>query len=403
MLEVFGVIVGLVYLWLEYKASIYLWIASVVMPAIYIFVYYDAGLYADFGINIYYLVIALYGWWLWKRGVRSDSSEMLPPSFMAGRYIVPLTLSFLILFLFIAWILIRFTDSTVPWLDSFTTSLSIVAMWMLARKYVEQWWVWIVVDVVSAGLYVYKDLHFTAALYGLYAVVAYFGYLKWKKMALEGGDIEKSISIDKWEECEAVILADGNYPEVPEPLSLLSRVACVACCDGAADAYLSKGKVPHAIVGDGDSLSVESRKRYSDIFHIVSDQETNDLTKTFNFLFNQGKRCIALLGATGRREDHTLANISLLIEYMHRGAHVRMYTDYGLFIPCNGTSVFSSFPGQQVSIFNFGSREMHADGLRYPLFDFGNWWQGTLNESVDNQFTISAKGDYLVFLTYKKK
>ena len=68
MLEILGVIVGIIYLWLEYRASIYMWITGIIMPAIYIFVYYQAGLYADFGINIYYLVIALYGWFVWKTG-----------------------------------------------------------------------------------------------------------------------------------------------------------------------------------------------------------------------------------------------------------------------------------------------------------------------------------------------
>jgi len=89
------------------------------------------------------------------------------------------------LLLFIAFILIQYTDSTVPWLDSLTTALSIVAMWMLARKYVEQWLVWIVVDAVSAGLYIYKELYFTAGLYALYTVIAYFGYKEWIRLMKE--------------------------------------------------------------------------------------------------------------------------------------------------------------------------------------------------------------------------
>ena len=158
-LEIFGTIVGLIYLWLEYRASIYLWIAGIVMPAIYIFVYYKAGLYADFGINIYYLIAAIYGWffWMWGHGEKKS-------------------------LLGIAWILIAYTDSNVPWLDSFTTALSIVGMWMLARKYVEQWFAWIFVDIVCCGLYIYKDLYFTSALYGLYSIIAIFGYFKWKKL-----------------------------------------------------------------------------------------------------------------------------------------------------------------------------------------------------------------------------
>ena len=194
-LEIFGTIVGLVYLWLEYRASIYLWIAGIVMPAIYIFVYYKAGLYADFGINIYYLIAAIYGWFFWMWGHRKkkgqlttadastgDTPKDLPIVHTPGKCYLPLFLVFVVSFLGIAWILIAYTDSNVPWLDSFTTALSIVGMWMLARKYIEQWFAWILVDIVCCGLYIYKDLYFTSVLYGLYSIIAIFGYFKWKKL-----------------------------------------------------------------------------------------------------------------------------------------------------------------------------------------------------------------------------
>lgn len=213
-LELLGTLVGVVYLYLEYKASIHLWIASVVMPAIYLFIYYDVGLYADFGINVYYLLIALYGYTCWKFGgvkekgklkaendtmivstdskngsikesdkaIQEKSERELPITSMPISCIWSSVLLFVILFFVIAQLLIHATDSTVPWLDSFTTSLSIIGMWMLARKYVEQWWVWILVDIVSAGLYIYKELYMTATLYTLYAVIALFGYRKWKTM-----------------------------------------------------------------------------------------------------------------------------------------------------------------------------------------------------------------------------
>ena len=180
-LEIFGTIVGLVYLWLEYRASIYLWIAGMIMPAIYIFVYYDSGLYADFGINIYYLLAAVYGWIVWKSGRKKEEKE-LPITHTPRKTIIPLTAVCLLSFFLIAWILITYTDSNVPWLDSFTTALSIIAMWMLARKHLEQWLIWIVVDLISSGLYIYKELYFTSGLYALYTVIAIFGYFNWKKM-----------------------------------------------------------------------------------------------------------------------------------------------------------------------------------------------------------------------------
>lgn len=185
-LELLGTAVGIIYLWLEYRASIYLWIAGIIMPAIYIFIYYKAGLYADFGINIYYLLIAIYGWIAWKTGFtlsnRNRKSSELPISRTPGHIWPRIAAAYITAQLFITWILIEYTDSTVPIADSFTTALSIVGMWMLARKYVEQWWVWCVVDVASAALYVYKELYFTAALYAVYAIIAIFGYRKWKKM-----------------------------------------------------------------------------------------------------------------------------------------------------------------------------------------------------------------------------
>lgn len=118
-----------------------------------------------------------------------NQQQELPITSMPSRYLLPLIAVFAVTLAGIAWVLINFTDSNVPWLDSFTTALSIVGMWMLARKYVEQWWVWIGVDAVSTGLYIYKGLDFTAALYGLYTIIAIFGYFKWKKLMKKEADL----------------------------------------------------------------------------------------------------------------------------------------------------------------------------------------------------------------------
>lgn len=183
-LEIIGTIVGLVYLWLEYKASIYLWIAGIVMPAIYIIVYYRAGLYADFGLNIYYMGAAVYGYACWIYQPKLKKAELKICHMPKKRYIYA-ELAFLAGWGIIYYILITFTDSNVPILDGFINALSIVALWMLARKYVEQWLAWIIVDAVSCGLYAYKGLFFTSGLYGLYTIIAVFGYLKWKKTMQE--------------------------------------------------------------------------------------------------------------------------------------------------------------------------------------------------------------------------
>lgn len=199
---------------------------------------------------------------------------------------------------------------------------------------------------------------------------------------------------------EAVILANGNYPTHDIPLKILSEASYVVCCDGAAGRYIDNGFMPNAIVGDGDSLEEKYRLHHADILHHIREQESNDLTKAIRFLLEKGKRHIAILGATGKREDHTIGNISLLIEYARAGATVRMYTDYGVFIPCNGRCTFESVPGQQLSLFNFTGHYFKAEGLRYELYDFNNWWQGTLNECTSERFTIDCEGEYLLFMNY---
>lgn len=199
---------------------------------------------------------------------------------------------------------------------------------------------------------------------------------------------------------DAVILANGEYPTSPLPLRILQEAPYVVCCDGGADAYITQGHVPDAIIGDGDSLSEENRLRYASLIHYNPDQETNDQTKAVQFLIAQGKHRIAILGATGKREDHTIGNISLLMEYARIGAEIRMYTDYGVFIPCKDESTFPCRPGQQVSIFNFTACGLKSEGLRYPIYDFTSWWHGTLNECTTTSFSIHAQGEYLVFITW---
>lgn len=193
-LEIIGTTIGVIYLILEYRASTWLWVASIAMPAIYIEVFYRAGLYADLAINIYYILASIYGlgcWLMARRRARisdgpdlSDNSEKSSPGITRTpvRMWAPLAAVGAVIFLLLGVALSRFTDSTVPWADAFTTALSIVAMWMLARKYVEQWLVWIVADVACSALYVYKDLYFTSALYLAYAVIAVLGYRKWVRL-----------------------------------------------------------------------------------------------------------------------------------------------------------------------------------------------------------------------------
>lgn len=198
----------------------------------------------------------------------------------------------------------------------------------------------------------------------------------------------------------AVILAAGDYPTSATPLQVLKRAKYVVCCDGGADAYIGRGGIPDAIVGDGDSLSELSRTHFASIIHHSPDQETNDQTKAVEYLISQGYSDIAIVGATGKREDHTLGNIALLAEYQRKGIRVRMYTDYGVFTPCSDSRTFASHAGQAVSIFNISAKGLRSTGLEYPIYDFTSLWQGTLNRSTGEAFTIEAEGEYIVFQTY---
>lgn len=222
-LDIVTTILGLIYLVLEYRASIALWVVGIVMPAMDIYLYWSHGLYGDAGMAVYYTLAAIYGYAVWKFGAKwkrmlkrkasgeagsdkafeadgsdkavdvagSDravdaaggSSEELPITFFPHRLILRTLGFFLLAWAATYYVLVAYTNSTVPLLDAFTNALSFVGLWALARKYVEQWLFWIAVDVVCCYLYVVKGIPFKAGLYGLYVVIAVMGYIKWKGLA----------------------------------------------------------------------------------------------------------------------------------------------------------------------------------------------------------------------------
>lgn len=197
ILEVLGFTTGILYIWWEYHADPRLWLVSVIMPLISMWLYFKKGLYADFGINIYYFLIAIYGYIIWtrhpekKHKTPSSPEEQIPQEISSSikiRHITPRILMVsigcgIILWIILYAILRYMTDSTVPIADAFTTSLSIVGMWLLAKKYIEQWIAWIMVDAVCVGLYIYKGIYLYATLYIIYTVIACFGYRKWQSIA----------------------------------------------------------------------------------------------------------------------------------------------------------------------------------------------------------------------------
>lgn len=182
-IEIIGALIGLLYLYLEYKANKWLWPIGVVMPMVYIWIFFQSKFYADMGVNIYYFFASIYGWIYWTRHRKKEDKE-LPVTHTPKRHLLPLTVVGVVLFAVIAFILTRYTDSPVPYGDSFTTALSILGMWLLARKHVEQWLFWFMVNVVSSGLYLWKGLYPTSILFAIYSVISVMGYFKWKRMAM---------------------------------------------------------------------------------------------------------------------------------------------------------------------------------------------------------------------------
>ena len=181
-LEIFGTIIGLFYLYYEYKAHRMLWVMGIIMPAVSLGVYYNAGLYADMGINIYYILAGIYGYVVWTFKNKRRREVSLPITHTPRRTYIYSAAITICIFALIYNILLHYTDSTVPAWDALSTALSITAMWMLARKYIEQWAVWIIVDIISVGLYIYKGIYFYAGLYALYIVIAVLGYINWLKI-----------------------------------------------------------------------------------------------------------------------------------------------------------------------------------------------------------------------------
>lgn len=207
-------------------------------------------------------------------------------------------------------------------------------------------------------------------------------------------------TIDPYKYSQFVIVGNGEFPTSPLPLKIIKDATNVILCDGAANSYIKTGRNFDIIIGDGDSVSDEVKQDYASKIIINSDQETNDQTKAVNFLYAKGISDVSIIGATGKREDHSLGNISLLIDYMQQGINAKIFTDYGVFIPITGNAKVIATRQQKVSIFNYNCTEMSAIGLKYPIRAFNALWQGTLNETIDKEIIITANGQYLLYLAY---
>jgi thiamine pyrophosphokinase len=211
-----------------------------------------------------------------------------------------------------------------------------------------------------------------------------------------------------------VILAAGDFPQHEVPLRALREADFVVCCDSAYSSLStlhSTLTTPYVVVGDGDSLSEYDKQKLGDRWIQVTEQDYNDLHKAMQWAishFSSHTSYFTILAATGKREDHTLGNISYLVTFAEEypGADIEMLTDYGRLVAMTGSRTFCSFPRQQVSIFTMTPEvPFSATGLRWPLAGFHarRWWQATLNEALGTEFSLSTEGNLVVFQTYEPK
>jgi len=185
--ELLGTLFGLIYVWLSIRQSLHTWTAGIITSLLYCWVFFEAKFYAGMGLQGYYLIISIYGLWSWRRGGENSSEgETLHVSCTKVNLWVKLFILNLFLTLLMYYLLSRYTDSPIPFGDAFTTSLSIIATWMLARKKIEHWLIWIFIDLISSGLYLYRGLYPTVFLFLVYAVMAVIGYYEWRKELVKG-------------------------------------------------------------------------------------------------------------------------------------------------------------------------------------------------------------------------
>lgn len=205
-----------------------------------------------------------------------------------------------------------------------------------------------------------------------------------------------------------VILADGDFPREKEAYSILENAQRIVCCDGAAVSLCKVGLEPDVIIGDLDSLPPDLKERFADRLIHVSEQETNDLTKAFNYCRSQHWGRICILGATGKREDHTLGNLSLLAEYSLVEKDIMIVTNYGIFSVIDTPQEIPSVPGQQISIVALDSGTLVTSrNLKYPMdkLPLKRWWQATLNEALSESFSLDFESgkQLLIFRQHVRK
>lgn len=180
-LEAAGLASGLLCVWLLIRQNIWTFPIGLVYSVVSVGVFTVERLYADVLLSAYYLVMNAYGWYFWRFGGQRIGRDLLPVTWMPDRLRWILAAVVALATLAMGWLLTTFTDADLPYWDSATTTMSFAAMWMTARKYIDSWIVWLVVDVIAASMYLYKGIELYAVLYGIYLVMAVMGWLAWRQ------------------------------------------------------------------------------------------------------------------------------------------------------------------------------------------------------------------------------
>ena len=198
-----------------------------------------------------------------------------------------------------------------------------------------------------------------------------------------------------------VILANGDFPTHPIPIQKLSDSGCIICCDGAADQLVNNGLEPYVIIGDLDSIDSTLKPKYEDRTIHLPDQGENDLMKAIRWTEDNGIEEATILGATGKRDDHSLANIFILLQFP-TSLKFTFITNHGVFSIVEGRAEFQSFKGQQISLFSTDSQiEITSTNLKYNFKsnNLTNLYCGSLNESIGEDFSLSISHGKI--LTYQ--
>jgi len=178
-IEIIGAILSLIYIYLSIKAKVSLWFFGIISSLFYIVVFYQTKFYADMSLQFYYVIISIYGWIHWKHG-KSDIEELTTSIMTKCDWLITI-IGTAVVYVIYYWILSKYTDSSIPKSDALVGALSVIGTWMLAKKFLENWLMWILADGLCIGLYLYKELYPTAILFVIYTAMAGVGYWEWKK------------------------------------------------------------------------------------------------------------------------------------------------------------------------------------------------------------------------------